>query len=81
MMEFNVVAGNAPLDSCLTIVLFARRPFLLPVKSDRDPVPVTAGQRLVLNPEAFGESDLMTGAICALVSIGALQLIRDGVLN
>jgi hypothetical protein len=54
---------------------------LLPVRAEEDPLPVCAGQRLVLNPEAFDESTLMSGALLALISIGALAVIRDTVLH
>jgi hypothetical protein len=81
MLEFNVVERDAPLDRSLTVVMFARTSFLLPVKPDCDPLPVVAGQRLVLNDEAFAESDLMSGALVALLSVGALTLVRSGVLH
>jgi hypothetical protein len=76
-----VVERDAPLDRRLSIVLFARTTFLLPVRAEEDPLPVCAGQRLVLNEEAFSESDLMSGALLALISIGALTLVRTGVLH
>jgi hypothetical protein len=81
VLEFQIVEQGAPLDSRLTIVMFARTNFLLPVKHDADALPVVAGQRLVLNEAAFAESDMMSGAICALLSTGALLLVRDGLLN
>jgi hypothetical protein len=81
VLEFQIVEQGAPLDSRLTVVMFARRSFMLPVRHDCAALPVVAGQRLVLNEEAFDESDLMSGAICALLSTGALLLVRDGAVH
>jgi hypothetical protein len=76
-----VVATESAPQGDMNILLFARAPFLLPIRSDADPVPVCAGQSLALNTAAFAESELLSGAVMALISVGALQMIREGVVH
>jgi hypothetical protein len=76
-----VIATDESPPSDMSIVFRALAPFLLPLRSDRDPVPIYAGQMLALNQEALDESDALGGALVALISVGAVTLIRDAVVH
>jgi hypothetical protein len=81
MIEVTAADSAPPADFNATMVVRARCPLLLPIKGNGDLVPVCAGTLLALNDAAFDESEWLGGAVLALVSIGAFELVRDGALN
>jgi hypothetical protein len=81
LIEVTATDADPPAELCMNIVMRALRPLLLPIRATGDLVPIMAGQLLELNDAAFEEGELLGGAVLALVSVGALELVRDGALN
>lgn len=83
MIEVTTAPRTSPDAETGMLLLYCRAPFLLPPRIDKDPVPCRAGDMLTVNQAAMDESDALGGALVALISLGAVMLVRpyDVVLN
>jgi hypothetical protein len=77
-MIVQAVNSWSPPDYSLVVV--TQCPLLLPMRSDEDAVAMPLGTRIALDDDAL-TSDVLLGAVTALISIGALHVERYGTVN